>query len=289
MTAAEVINSLDNSNDGFYRHFVSLGHGYSYLLDVRMNLFRDGNGSWAIAIERLGDNPRAGGIVLEVFYYGNCLINLEQYNNRLSNIRTLYPVDSDSYQSAFDENGTLKSDAGHWTVRGKKVPLKFSTAEFADAGITLKESDNGNFSPEQTARVVVKNNRELFRATDRELYNCIPHSLEKIMVIDEWFHKDFVLQQAPAMSEEALRTTFEFNKNLTGLSGMTFEQFAASFRQQQLMSDEWNRKQWEDNRPGAYETWQQIACVLEANDSSLYKPSLPANTHWSHWPESGNL
>lgn len=289
MTASEIISTLDHSNDGFYRHFVSLGHGYSSLLDVRMNLFRDDNRSWAIAIERLGENPRAGGIVLQVLYYGNCLINLEQYNNRLSNIRTFYPVDSDSYQSAFDENGTLKSDAAHWIVRGKKVPLKFSPAEFADVGVTLTEDNNGKIAPEQIARVVVKNNRDRFRATDSELYTSIPPSLNKIMVLDEWFHKDFVLQQAPAMSEEVLLSTYEFNKNLTGLSGMTFEQFAASFHQQQLMNEQWNRQQWEDNRPGAYETWQQIASVLEANDPSLYKPSLPANTHWSHWQESGNI
>ncbi|HMV89871.1 MAG TPA: hypothetical protein PKA40_09545, partial [Cyclobacteriaceae bacterium] len=63
MTEQDILNALDNSNDGFYCSFVELGHVYSYLIDTRLNVFRGNNNRWAIAVERLGYNPRAGAIV----------------------------------------------------------------------------------------------------------------------------------------------------------------------------------------------------------------------------------
>ncbi len=290
MNATDIINTLDNSHDGFYCHFVSLNHGYSYLLDVRMNIFRDEKGSWAIAIERLGDNPRAGGIVLEIFYYGNCLVNLEPANNRVTNVSYLYPVDPDSFMSTFDENGFFIPDSDYWLVRGEKISLKYSAIDFTNAGVVLQEHNKGMISSEEICRVVVHNHASVFRATDNELHKSIPRELKKIMVLNEWYQKDFVLQQPPpGMSDEALRHTFEFNQKLTGMAGMSFEQFAASFKQQLSMNDNWNREQWENNRPGAYETFQQIARVLETGDVSYYNPTLLPNTHWSNWPESGAL
>lgn len=290
MKAEEILNTLDNSHDGFYRHFVSLGHGYSYLLDVRINLFRDEKGSWAITIERLGDNPRAGGIVLEIFYYGNCLVNLDHTNNRITNVSYLHPVDSDSYLSSFDEDQFFIPESEHWQVRGKKISVRYSSSDFVGAGVVPQKYNNGKILSEEICRVVVKNNPDIFRATDDELHKSIPRELQKIMVIDEWYHRDFVLQPAPpGMSDDALRHTFEYNQKLTGMGGMTSEQFAASFKQQQSMNDEWNREQWENNRPGAYETFKLIAKVLETGDITHYKPTVSPNTHWSNWPESGGL
>jgi hypothetical protein len=82
MTATEqaILNILNNVNDGYYHQFVLLGHPYSYLIDSLLNVFRNAAGEWAVAIERLGYNPRSGTIDLEIFYYGNCLIDLDEYN-----------------------------------------------------------------------------------------------------------------------------------------------------------------------------------------------------------------
>jgi hypothetical protein len=108
------------------------------------------------------------------------------------------------------------------------------------------------------------------------------------MVLDDWYHKDFQLQISPTMSDEHLRQTFEFNKNLTGLGEITFESFARSFRQQEILSDQWNREIWKNNRPSSYETWQLIAKVIETNDPRQYKPTIEPNAHWKHWPDSGS-
>ncbi|MBK8628377.1 MAG: hypothetical protein IPN86_23345 [Saprospiraceae bacterium] len=82
MTEEEILNTLDNSNDGYYCSFVELGHVYSYLIDTRLNVFRGDRDRWAIGVERLGYNPRAGAIILDINYFGNCLTNLEFYNER---------------------------------------------------------------------------------------------------------------------------------------------------------------------------------------------------------------
>jgi hypothetical protein len=37
------------------------------------------------------------------------------------------------------------------------------------------------------------------------------------------------------------------------------------------------------------ETFRQLASVLATGDIGLYRPSLPPNTHWSHWPDGGTL
>lgn len=44
----------------------------------------------------------------------------------------------------------------------------------------------------------------------------------------------------------------------------------------------------DDHNPSQEELYQLIAKILVTKDITLWKPSLPANNHWSNW-ESGNL
>jgi hypothetical protein len=104
LSEPEILDIIDNANKGgYYCHFVELGQGYSYLIDCRLNVFRNDNGKWAVAVERLGYNPRAGDILLEIFYYGNCLINLEQYNGQSTNYYMIYPIDSENFNQTTEE------------------------------------------------------------------------------------------------------------------------------------------------------------------------------------------
>lgn len=287
MTEEEILNTLDNSNDGFYCSFVELGHAYSYLIDTRLNVFCGDKDRWAIVVERLGYDPRAGAIVLDLNYYGNCLTNLEFYNERPTSYYSIHPIDYDNFNDTVDGE-CLKSDAKFWLVRGKEVLLSHNTQDYENAGIELEDEPN-DISVEAVGRLVVSQNQDLFRATDNELYKSIPTDLAKILVLDEWFHKDFQLQTSPTMSDEHLRLTFELNKNLTGLEEMTFESFAQALRQQQILSDDWNRKIWENSRPSSYETWQLIAKVIVTKEPKQYKPTLEPNTHWSNWLDSGSM
>ncbi|MDX2283487.1 MAG: hypothetical protein NW241_04965 [Bacteroidia bacterium] len=288
MTKEEILNTLDNSHDGYYCAFVELGHVYAFLIDARLNVFRGENGRWAIAAERLGYHPRAGAIVLDISFYGNCLTNLDLCNGRPTNCYSIYPVDSDSFSKTTDGE-SVKPDAEYWLVRGRQVSLSHHQQDYTDAGIELKAYEPDGIRIEETGRLVVSQHQDLFRATDSELYKSIPADLKKILVLDEWFHQDFQLQISPPMTEEHVRQAFELNQRLTGLGGMTFEHFAQVIRQQEIKRDDWNRKVWENSRPSSSETWKLIASVIASNDSNEYKPTLEPNTHWKNWPDSGSL
>lgn len=288
LTEQDILHTLDLSNDGYYCSFVEFDQGYSYLIDSRLNVFRGENENWAIVIERLGYNPRADAIILEIYYFGNCLMNLESYNNRPTNYYQVFPIDNDSFRKSV-EIESLKPNAESWLVRGKNIPLSHNKQDYIDAGIKLKEYEPNEISVEEAARLIVLSNNDILRATDDELYKSIPKNLKKIMVLDEWYHKDFSLLIMPNLTKDHLKQTYNLNKSLTGLDGMTLEEFVDSYKKNVIMNNVMNKEIWENNRPSSYETWQQIAKVIEKNNPDLYKPTLKPNTHWKNWPESGNL
>jgi hypothetical protein len=70
LSEREVLSTLDNSvRISPYCCFIGLGHPYSYLVDCRLNIFKGDDNQWAIAAERLGHNPSAGVIILEIYYF----------------------------------------------------------------------------------------------------------------------------------------------------------------------------------------------------------------------------
>jgi len=57
-----------------------------------------------------------------------------------------------------------------------------------------------------------------------------------------------------------------------------------------LRLDEWHHPDLvEGELPSENEAFQMIADVLVSGDPACYKPTLPPNTHWSNWLESGTL
>ncbi|MFB7439124.1 MULTISPECIES: DUF7003 family protein [Streptomyces] len=57
-----------------------------------------------------------------------------------------------------------------------------------------------------------------------------------------------------------------------------------------LRLDAWHQPQdlW-DTVPSTHETFRLLAEVLNSSDPARYRPTLPPNTHWSHWPDAGTL
>jgi hypothetical protein len=64
-----------------------------------------------------------------------------------------------------------------------------------------------------------------------------------------------------------------------------------------LTIDEWHHRYYANGydgklmgeRPSSYETYPLLAEVLVSRDPTRWRPRLPANTHWSNWPEAGGL
>jgi hypothetical protein len=288
MTQDQILSALDNYKSGYYCHFIDLGHPYSYLIDCRLNVFLGGK-NWAIAVERLGYNPRAGRIVLQIFYFGNCLTNLEHYNGQDTNYYAVYPVDDDSFYEATDGE-TLAAGGKFWRVRGHEVELSHNREDYAAAGIDLKEYEPGEIRVVEAARLVITTHRDHFRATNAELYKSLPGNLFKILVLDEWYHRDFTEIDQPEISDDQLRASYELMKQFSeGQSVMDFDSLLQLNQTQQQANKSYNQAQWQDNRPSAYETWKLLASVIATGDPSVYQPTLAPNTHWKFWPDSGSL
>jgi hypothetical protein len=251
----DILATLDNSAKDGSAGFVSLGHPYSYLIDSRINLFMGSENNWAIAVERLGYNPRAGLVLLEVFYYGNCLKNLKVEINSDCGYNTYEPINRVNFLSTITEKETVKPDSETWIVRSQTINIGFTRQELIKNEIEM-DTAREDIGIEAVARLAAKRHPNLFRATDEELYRAIPGDLKKILVLDEWYHKDFYL--------------------------LPMEDEVADYKKQ-------NKEIWLKDRPSSYETGRQLAKVLVSGDTSFYKPTVKANTHWKNWPESGSL
>ena len=55
-----------------------------------------------------------------------------------------------------------------------------------------------------------------------------------------------------------------------------------------LRLDEWHHPDPVDQQPTSAEVFVQLAQVLSRADPDRYRPTLPANTHYSNWPGSGS-
>jgi hypothetical protein len=287
-SSEEILVELDTCfTRSAYTHFIDLGHGYSYLIDSRLNLFRNGN-QWAIAAERLGYNPRQGAIILEIFYYGNCLVDLEIYNNQYSNYYQILPIDETELNLLFD-NEYISQDSIQLNVRGATIPVIHDRDYYLSNSIILKDYVPGRIGIEEFARATIILNNKVFRATDIELHKSIPKSLQKIMILDEWYHEDYSGQWEEwgdsVKYEFDMIKTFDLYREDYTQKGYNLEKFLNYFR---FKNSEFLRSQ-NANTPGSIETWQLISQVLETGDPSIYKPKLASNSHWTNWPDSGGL
>ncbi|WP_243707784.1 hypothetical protein [Micromonospora sp. KC606] len=103
---------------------------------------------------------------------------------------------------------------------------------------------------EELFRMLVPQHRELSLADETELRRVVPADLPEVLRLDEWHHE-------------------------TVIRGGSGPPSAAAGVLQVAPSD--------------VEAYQQIAKVLATGDASRYRPTLPPNTHWSDWPQSGRL
>lgn len=214
---------------------------------------------------------------------------MEQYNGQDTNYYTVYPIDWNEFNDTV-EGEVLKPDAKFWNIRGNKIQLTRDKQDYINAGIELKEYEPGEISLEEVGRLLITKHQSLLRATDEELYKSIPKELNKIFIIDEWYHRDFNEIVQPTLSDEHLRKTYEFNKNLMGGEyPLDYETFATLFKQQDIVKGAYNQNQYLDNRPSSYETWQLITKVIATGDITIYRPTLQSNSHWTNWPDSGSM
>jgi len=288
LTEGKVLLALDNCFEG-YCHSITLSHPYIYLIDSRLNIFKGCDDDWAVVAEVLGYNPSGDRISLELIYFGNCLKNLEPLNNQPVNSIEVYPIDVDSFRATI-ELDVLQPAGEYWLVRGRKLRISHNRQDYMEAGIELKEYEPGEICAEEIARLLIIQYADLFRATDKELYSCIPSNLKKIMVLNEWYHREYyqfsteIINSGPSI--ERLQTSYIAN----GLADkIDINSIGEALGESVSNNARYNQEEWQNNRPGNYETWQMLAKVIVTGDTSFYLPTLQSNNHWKNWPGSGSM
>jgi hypothetical protein len=140
-------------------------------------------------------------------------------------------------------------------ARGVSVTIRGS-----HVGLTIAPGED----LEDAFRRLVPLRRNLILADEDELRGWLPGDLPEILRLDEWHHTDMDVM-APGAERERRR---EHHRILASVSGSTvpFETL-----------------------PSDTEVYRQLAEVLATGDATRYAPTQPANTHWSHWPESGSM
>jgi hypothetical protein len=166
-TAEQILAQLDDAAREY--HFADPEHPYSFAIDARLHLFRD-DSRWALLIELVGYNPRAGNVVDIVHAYGNCLTRgrsgyeNEDFLSRVDNMDEIEDCDNPEY---------LCTDGGPVQIRGRRIPVS------AAVGDPL----------EDVFRLLVPEHRDLLLADEPELRRRIPADLPRVLVLDEWWHR----------------------------------------------------------------------------------------------------
>ncbi|GAO42310.1 DUF7003 family protein [Flavihumibacter petaseus] len=282
MTEAEILHTLDCSNDGKCLAFIELSQIYNDLIDCRLTVFRGTNDRWAIVAERLGYEWDSHHISSTIYHFGNCLKEIKGGNGNPINWSGFNPVDDKTYYKTNNDE-FLKPKAASWNVRNTTIALSRQKQDYLSAGITLRGRYPNNIRMIDAARLAAHQHPGLFRATEKDLRQYLPDDMEKFLVLDEWYHKDFLLIDIDNCNADEFREHFPFVKEYPHWQGKTVDQYIRESLLEQAYFARRNREAWA-NRPSTYETWQLIAKAIVANDPALYQPTLAANTHWSNWP-----
>ena len=177
-TRGEILEQLDRAAAGF--RFPMLDNGYYYPVDVRLHAYADAD-KWAIAIETLGYNPRAGNLLNVIEKYGNGLrpgADNDDFIGRIDNYAELWNLEQQD-RSWLDAEGVV--------IRGRLIP--FALVRSADA------------EPWTLLREIVPEHRDLFLASDEELRARIPPELPELLRLEQWNHPDLLKGEVPSETE----------------------------------------------------------------------------------------
>lgn len=173
----DILDQLDHHARDFT--FPMLDNGYMFLVDTRLTAWRDET-RWALAIEIVGYNPRAGQLDLLVHRYGNCLDGPTGTRDE----DFLCPVTSEIEDSENSEH-TIPG-LSRICLRDHEVPL-------------IAHADPWRL--EGLYRSLVPTHRDLLFANDAEMKARFPVDLALVLRLEEWHHPNLVNDQLPSGNE----------------------------------------------------------------------------------------
>ncbi|GAB4051003.1 DUF7003 family protein [Spirosoma litoris] len=195
-TDSDILVALDEADKhDTYNNFLDLEHPYVYTAGSAMNLFADST-RWAIVFEKSGFSPRGGYPGIDLYYFGNCLHNLDKqgaYNQFTSNMKLLPLIAPELMEDITEENDLIKRSISHLTIRENSVSISQNPDAYEKRGISISTFENPKRLIDYCSliRYLADTQPESLRATSSELRTCLPQDLPCIMSIDQWHHKSY--------------------------------------------------------------------------------------------------
>jgi Family of unknown function (DUF7003) len=192
-TEIDILKELDDLD--VYKFWLDLEHGYFHTAGSRISLFGDAE-RWALVFEKTGYGNRASCVILELNYFGNCLINLDtagsnnQFTVNSKYFEVIVPNELERIQDGFE---LVSKNAKTIKIRNLERPIEQNLRNYSDKGIEVQEYDNPlrKIDFPALARYLDEENPELFRANKEELYTCLPSDIPLIFKIDNWHHQSY--------------------------------------------------------------------------------------------------
>lgn len=231
-----------------YNFFIDLEHGYCETANSKIHLYAN-NENWAIVLEKNGYQNRGKSIEIELNYIGNCID---------------YPID--------------KYPERNYITNAKNVYL---------------------VSPKELERIENKS------GSDMEQFELIDPIIKKVQIRNEMVEVNLESEKYEALGielrkhdnpqkligfGELIRFLSETNPKLVSATEEEIKtQIPNDLPKLMTIDKFYHLSAYDETKEASQiETYQLIANILVKQDSSIWKPKLESNNHWSNW-ESGNL
>lgn len=275
LKASDILDDLDDAarvDHGAF--FPDFDHGYNCHVDGRLSAFGDGVGRWAVIIEQIAVNPRAGGAFTYLYYHGNAVTLPPQPGWGDHDVQSLTLLDNGPSGPFVDDTGSVVTpEARDVLIRDVIVPIPRDPDFYRARSIEVE-----SLTHEQIDEWIRDSKKYLPPAQWDEARRTYESMREKVGTFE--LDSSHVLRAlVPEHRELLLSTDVERRRGVPADLPML------------LQLDDWEHPRLaEGELPRGSECFKQIARVLAVGDPTLYKPpAAGGNVHWSNWPQSGTL
>lgn len=199
MLRTEIIQQLNDAESGPVYNFPDFLP--SYPIDVRLSVYRRDT-AWAIFIENLvfWILGVEGHLSVQLFAYcfGNDLPQSPGCVNQDNQITADGPS-GPLFDPADIMQMLISPTAKDMTVRRKVIPITADPADYAAAGIKLKQSPR--VLGYELLRLVAPKHRRLFFSAEAQIIKWIGEPMPLLLRLDKWRHPDRDKGETPADSE----------------------------------------------------------------------------------------
>lgn len=190
-TEQDILKNLDDITG--IKMFPNFDMGYFYPANCRINLFGD-TSRWAIVFEVVSYNNLGYNIVIDNYYFGNCIKQKDKFN--ISNMNTIVLSQVDNF-NILNGDLTINPTAKIIKVRNKSVSIKHDISKYQERkikGLNFKDPNN-TIDIVHLVRYISDMNGGLLKATQIELKQNLPKNIPFIGVINEWHHENYLAME----------------------------------------------------------------------------------------------